>query len=531
MRSKLSTEMIVGLFVIGAMLIFAYMGFHIGAFRFDKRNYAEYIVIFNQISGLSRKAEVKIAGVKVGWVDSVKLEDEQVVLAVRVSKNQTLYKNAHCLIRQDGWFGPKFIDIDPGSDLLPALVEGDIIQERGKPHYDIDALLQTVHHVSNNIYDVTKTLKEVIGTPRAKEDLKEFVHNIHDASTHIVDLSGRLSEAISKNRQHLDTFLGMGTTVKNLAHNLETSVLPAFQESIGQIATVFDRDFNRIATQFDVLGGSFDTVGKKLSGSITKIDQIAEKINTGQGILGKLVNEDVLYQDLRATAQGFKKIVQTFDRLHFVFDSHFEAMSIPAENYHYNDSKGYFEVRLYPHEQFFYQFQLVISERGRIKRKETERTFVQKESQDLIDLQTVDPRVEEWLKDWYREQKLIFKREAILLGFQLGTHFKKLAIRFGIIEGYPGIGFDYTIGSSQDKFYWMTTFEAFDFTGFNRKHDRRPHLRWLNKIFCTQTIYFAFGADDFISKKNANIFFGGGIRFGDDDIRYVLGNTARPATT
>jgi hypothetical protein len=64
----------------------------------------------------------------------------------------------------------------------------------------------------------------------------------------------------------------------------------------------------------------------------------------------------------------------------------------------------------------------------------------------------------------------------------------------------------------------MTTFEAFDFTGFNKKHDRRPHLRWFNRIFFTSDIYLAFGADDFLSKKNANILFGGGIRFGDEDI-------------
>ena len=30
------------------------------------------------------------------------------------------------------------------------------------------------------------------------------------------------------------------------------------------------------------------------------------------------------------------------------------------------------------------------------------------------------------------------------------------------------------------------------------------------------------GADDFISKKNANVFFGAGIRFGDDDVKYLI---------
>jgi hypothetical protein len=37
-----------------------------------------------------------------------------------------------------------------------------------------------------------------------------------------------------------------------------------------------------------------------------------------------------------------------------------------------------------------------------------------------------------------------------------------------------------------------------------------------------RNLYFAFGADDFISRHNANAFFGGGIRFGDDDLKYFF---------
>jgi ABC-type transporter Mla subunit MlaD len=50
--------------VLGALGIFIYMGFSIGVFRFDRGNYYAYVIGFNDISGLVRKAEVKIAGVK-----------------------------------------------------------------------------------------------------------------------------------------------------------------------------------------------------------------------------------------------------------------------------------------------------------------------------------------------------------------------------------------------------------------------------------------------------------------------------------
>ena len=37
-----------------------------------------------------------------------------------------------------------------------------------------------------------------------------------------------------------------------------------------------------------------------------------------------------------------------------------------------------------------------------------------------------------------------------------------------------------------------------------------------------KNIYTTFGVDDLFSKNNANPFFGGGIRFNDDDLKYFL---------
>ena len=69
------------------------MGFQIGAFRFDRGQYNTYSMYFKDISGLSKKAEVKIAGVKVGWVERTNLlPDEMYAEAeVMIKKNYKLY--------------------------------------------------------------------------------------------------------------------------------------------------------------------------------------------------------------------------------------------------------------------------------------------------------------------------------------------------------------------------------------------------------------------------------------------------------
>ena len=59
-------EFIVGIFVLAALAILVYMASQIGAFRFDRIRYNTYSMNCKDVSGLSRKAMVKIAGVNVG---------------------------------------------------------------------------------------------------------------------------------------------------------------------------------------------------------------------------------------------------------------------------------------------------------------------------------------------------------------------------------------------------------------------------------------------------------------------------------
>ena len=48
--------------------------------------------------------------------------------------------------------------------------------------------------------------------------------------------------------------------------------------------------------------------------------------------------------------------------MQIVFDAHFESMHRPAENFMFEDSKGYFNIRIHPCEDYFYLVQFATSE-------------------------------------------------------------------------------------------------------------------------------------------------------------------------
>ena len=91
------------------------------------------------------------------------------------------------------------------------------------------------------------------------------------------------------------------------------------------------------------------------------IGSVADKINEGKGLLGKLVNEDQTYQDLKVAVQGLKNYFSKIESLGVVVDSHFETMYRPAENFAYKDSKGYLDLRIHPSSDrfIFYKCQVL----------------------------------------------------------------------------------------------------------------------------------------------------------------------------
>lgn len=513
-----------------ALAIFVYMGFKIGSFRFDRSEYVEYTLSFTDISGLSRKADVKIAGVKVGWVESVELLARDSMPAhavVMVRKEFNLYQNAHGVVRQDGFLGPKYIEISTGNPALCRLAPGSALHESQAP-VSVDELMREFKHIATNVRDVTDTFREAIGGQESAEKIQHFVDNITSAADRLSSFSGVLERSFVKNENHIDALLQLGTTITSVVNSLQNDVLPGFQGSIERIAEVFDRDFDRIASNVDAVAQSFDEAAVEARDSLHSISSVAAKIDEGAGLIGKLINEDETYRDLKVAVEGIRNYVTKLDRMQIVFDTHSEKMLRPAENYLWEDCKGYFEARIYPREDYFFLIQYMETEKGFLKWSEKQKDYLDRQTKQEI--YTDELRMGDGFKllDTFgvREQKIYFARDAAALGIQVGKIFGNIAVRVGLFDGYAGFGADFDIPIRSEKFRWVTSLELFDMNGRNRIDDRNPHFKWYNKMYFMRNLYAVFGADDFASKRNASTFYGVGLRFGDDDVKYLMGSFA-----
>ena len=92
------------------------MAFRVGKSQFIGHKTYEVIAIFNNLSGVSENARIEIAGVRVGSVDEIKLnEDFQALVTLKLPYNLELDDDTIAAVKTSGLIGDRFIELLPGA--------------------------------------------------------------------------------------------------------------------------------------------------------------------------------------------------------------------------------------------------------------------------------------------------------------------------------------------------------------------------------------------------------------------------------
>ncbi|MFH1083693.1 MAG: outer membrane lipid asymmetry maintenance protein MlaD, partial [Pseudomonadota bacterium] len=111
---KFDLEFAVGLFMILGILCLGYLSIKLGKMEVLGGEGYEIEAIFSNSGGLKAGSSVVIAGVDVGRVKRIVLDDYQAKVVLNLPLNVKIQEDAIASIKTKGLIGEKYVEITPG---------------------------------------------------------------------------------------------------------------------------------------------------------------------------------------------------------------------------------------------------------------------------------------------------------------------------------------------------------------------------------------------------------------------------------
>jgi len=136
---KFDIELAVGVFLLVGIICLGYLSIRLGKMEvFGSKGYDIQAVFINS-GGLKNGSDIVIAGVGVGRVKTITLENYQAQVVMNLPWDVKVQEDAIALIRTKGLIGEKYIEITPGgSDKL--IPPGGKIRDT-QPAVDLEELI------------------------------------------------------------------------------------------------------------------------------------------------------------------------------------------------------------------------------------------------------------------------------------------------------------------------------------------------------------------------------------------------------
>lgn len=500
----MSREAKVGIFVLLGIVVLTFFTFRVSRMGGIGEKGYKLTVDFETAAGLEPKANVKMAGVPIGKVEEIELAGRNARLVLRIRDGIRIPVDSVASIQTQGLLGEKYVEILPGKETEKVLPPGGRVAETIPPA-NLDEIIRKVSMVSEDLQKFTRTLSETMGTEEGKQAIADIIRNVRETTevlrtvvagneqrlnrimANIDTLSSDLKEISAANKEDLRVMIAnlrsFSETLKTEAPGLATKL----QEMSDNVSGVVSENRSNIRESIENLRSA----SAKLDNTLDSAGKVMARIERGEGTLGKLVSDNTTIMTLDDTLESIDRYIRKREAVKTFLDFRLEYQTEPSE------WKTYVDLRIQPTTDKYYLLGIVDDPRGKYDASETTTTVTPPGT-------TVVTRQETYSNE--------LKFNALL-----AKRFSDLTIRGGLMESTGGLGLDYHLLKDRLKI----GVDAFDFTRNNRK----AHLKVFGNYDIVKNFFITAGVDDILNSDEdlRTLFFGFGIKFGDDDLKTLLG--------
>ncbi|MEW4922677.1 MlaD family protein [Algibacter sp. 2305UL17-15] len=286
---KISREVKTGILVIsGIVLLYYGINYLKGRDLFNSSLtfYTEY----ENVEGLVPSTPVTINGLSVGRVVDVDFKGDgsgKLKVELLVESKFEFSKNSKAELYETGLIGGKAIAIIPAfdgaekakkDDFLDGTVKAgltDLVNQRLTPLQEkIEIMMVGADSLLGNLNDVFDE--------RTKANLRASIAGLNETMQNFKSASKGLNGLIASNEEKLNSTL---TNFDKVSSNLSK-------------------------TTQDLAEADLNNVIKELEATISNFNSISDKIEKGEGSIGKLLNDDALYTNMKGASKELEELLR-----------------------------------------------------------------------------------------------------------------------------------------------------------------------------------------------------------------------------
>lgn len=246
--------------------------------------------IYSNVEGLAISSAVTINGHKVGKVQDIRFTDDKsgmLEVSMLIDSDFNFSKNSIAELYESGLIGGKAISIIPAFDGSANTVSGDVLKSKIKPGL--------TELVNQRLTPLQEKIESVIVSA---DLLLNNVNSIFDEKTKS-DIKGSISQL----EQTISSFEKTSNSLQNLLETNKNSI----NNSIGNISDISD-DLSIVTDKLSK--SDFEQTINELKFSLNNFNSLLSGLDSGKGSLGKLFNDEGLYNNLEASLGQLESLLE-----------------------------------------------------------------------------------------------------------------------------------------------------------------------------------------------------------------------------
>ncbi|HMQ10258.1 MAG TPA: MlaD family protein [Oligoflexia bacterium] len=378
---NLSSDFSVGLFALIALLVVIFLSLEVNDKGTLGAGAKTYYAHFESVSGLVDRTPVEIAGIMVGYVESIELDGNKAKVTLKIQRKMKVYQDAQVAIKDRGVLGDKYLALSQGTPETGELKGKGFIQNTTSKS-DFDEL-------SSSVKETAQIIKDLLSSDEPKGALGETLVNLRDTTA-------RLSKLMEANQNQINSIVdNMDSFSKDLA-----SVMRSNKQAIS-----------------DTLASVQDTLGEEgeLTQALASLNKIMSKIENGEGTVGKLVSDETTINKINDTIDGVNDTIGMFRKMQLGIRYRAEFLQSDKE------IQNLVAIAIAPSPDKYLMFEVVDSPVGDIRRNTT---TVSSGGNVISSTQTVN------------------QNDRLVFNVQLAKRLWNATFRAGVFRNTGGIGMD-----------------------------------------------------------------------------------------